>query len=214
MRAPLLLAALTLAAPQTQAQQPPLHITPRDWSAHVTLGYLDGSDRGVGWYQSESAELTQRLSIRGTHVELAVRGRSEIRGAFLSPGGPSGERVHESEIDETWTGDVRREGDVRWLHFTHTTSTRPARECDETFRCAPDPTLRDTIRCTATRDAGHHGNDRLIPSYLRMPLLLGRGRTLQVRATGSDSGTAHVEGSEPRGSERSRGSTGASRRPR
>jgi hypothetical protein len=92
----------------------------------------------------------------------------------------------------TWSGTARREGAAWLLHFTHTTSTRPARDCDESFRCEPDADVRGALRCTPTRTFGHHGNDRLIPTYFRVPLLLARGRALPVAAYGSDSGHASV----------------------
>lgn len=175
----------------------PLAIGPRDYGARVSLDYLDGSDRGVGWYQSARIEATQRLAIRGERVELAVNGRYVSQGAFLSPGRPERSRHHEEDFAHTWSGTARREGSAWLLHFTHTTSTRPARDCDESFRCVPDADVRGALRCTPTRAFGHHGNDRLVPTYFRVPLLLARGRALRVSAAGSDSGHASVTVREP-----------------
>lgn len=170
----------------------PLAIGPRDYGAHVTLDYLDGSDRGVGWFATVRLEATQRLAIRGQRAELVVNGRSERQGAFLSPGGPERSQRHEEDFAHTWTGTARREGSAWLLHFTHTTSTRPARDCDESFRCEPDADVRGALRCTPTRTLGHHGNDRLVPTYFRVPLLLAHGRALAVAAHGSDSGHVSV----------------------
>jgi hypothetical protein len=171
--------------------QPPA-IGPRDYGARLSLDYLDGSDRGVGWFATVRLEATQRLTIRGERAELVVHGRYESRGAFLSPGGPERSRHHEEDFTHTWSGTARREGSAWLLHVTHTTSTRPARDCDESFRCEPDADVRGALRCTPTRTFGHHGNDRLIPTYFRVPLLLARGRALSVAAHGSDSGHVSV----------------------
>jgi hypothetical protein len=170
----------------------PLAIGPRDYGAQVSLDYVDGSDRGVGWYSTVRVEATQRLTIRGERAELVVTGRFESRGAFLSPGGPERSRRHEEDFTHTWSGTARREGSEWRLRFTHTTSTRPARDCDESLRCVPDADVRGALRCTSDRTFGHHGNDAWIPTYLRVPLLLARGRAIHVDATGSDSGHARV----------------------
>lgn len=174
------------------AQSPTLAIGPRDYGAHVFLDYLDGSDRGVGWHQGARVEVMQRLSLRDGRAELVVRGHTESRGAFLGPNGPHGARTHEADFEHVWSGTARREGRAWLLHFTHTTSTQPARDCDESFRCEPDPEIRGALRCQANRTFGHHGNDRLIPTYLRVPLLLLRGRAIVVDASGSSSGSARV----------------------
>lgn len=174
------------------AMAQPLTIGPRDYGAQVTLDYLDGSDRGVGWFATVRLEATQRLTIRGQRAELVVNGRYVSQGAFLAPGGPERSQRHEEDFTHTWSGTARREGSAWLLHFTHTTSTRPARDCDESFRCVPDADVRGALRCTPTRAFGHHGNDRSIPTYFRVPLVLARGRALGVSATGSDSGHASV----------------------
>jgi len=171
------------------AQPSPLAVGPHDYGARVTLHYLDHSDRGTGWHESVRVEATQRLTIRGEHVELTVSGRSESRGAFLAPGGPERSRQFEADFTDAWTGTARRDGDAWLLRFTHTTSTQPARDCDESFRCTPDAEVGDALRCTSTRTFGHHGGDRWIPTYFRFQLRLARGRALSVEATGSsDSG--------------------------
>lgn len=189
-------AALTcisvVAVAQQGAHQAALVIGRRDHGARVSLDYVDGSDRGVGYFQTVRVVADQRLSRRGARVELVVKGHLEARGAFLSPSGAASPRHHEEDFEHVWTGDARAEGRTLWLHFTHTTSTLPARDCDETFRCEPDDVVREGLRCVSARTFGHHGDDARIPTYLRVPLLLARGRALVVDASGSDGGDARV----------------------
>jgi hypothetical protein len=179
-------AALTWVAMTAVAQPGALVIGRRDHGARVSLDYIDGSDRGVGYFQTVRVTADQRLSRRGSHVELVVKGHLASRGAFLSPSGPASPRHHDEDFEHVWTGDAQTRGSTLFLHFTHTTSTRPAQACEETFRCDPDETVRDALRCVSTRTFAHHGSDGHIPAYFRVPLLLARGRALVVDASGSD----------------------------
>lgn len=188
-----LVPALLLAASVAGAQPlpPPGRNT---FAARVTLDLLDGSDRGVGFFQTVRVTADELLVRRGPRVELVVRGRSARQGAFLGPRGPYGERAHTDDFVHRWTGEARDEGGALLLRFVHTTATAPPSACDLTLRCAPDATVADALRCAPLRPIGHHGDDRWVPSYLRVPLLLGRGRWLVVDAYGHDGepGTARA----------------------
>jgi hypothetical protein len=131
---------------------------------------------------------------RGPRVELVVRGRSARQGAFLGPRGPYGARRTPTSLSIAGRVEARDEGGALLLRFVHTTATAPPSACDLTLRCAPDATVADALRCAPLRPIGHHGDDRWVPSYLRVPLLLGRGRWLVVDAYGHDSepGTARA----------------------
>ncbi len=189
----LLAPALLLLASAALAQ-PTERLGPNTYAARVSVDLLDGSDRGVGYFQTIQTTADERLDRRGTQVELVVRGRIERRGAFLGPQGPHGARTYAADFEHRWTGEARDEDGALHLHFRHTTATTPPRPCDLTLRCVPDPDVADALRCTSIRSLGHHGDDRLIPSYLHVPLLLGRGRWLVVDAYGRDGepGTARA----------------------
>lgn len=190
-----LVLALVLVTSVAHAQ--PQARLPRDaYAARVALDMLDGSDRGVGYFQTVRVTADELLEQRGHSVSLTVRGRSARQGAFLGPRGPYGAQAHTEDFAHRWTGEGRSEGGALLLRFVHTTATAtaPASACDLTLRCVADATVADALRCTPLRAIGHHGADRWIPSYLRVPLLLGRGRWLVVDAYGHDGepGTARA----------------------
>lgn len=186
---PVLVLAASVAA--AQPLPPPGRNT---FAARVTLNLLDGSDRGVGFFQTVHVTAEEQLVLRGPHAELVVRGRSARQGAFLGPRGPYGERAYTDDFAHRWTGEARDEGGALLLRFVHTTATAPPSACDLTLRCVRDATVADALRCVPLRPIGHHGADRWVPSYLRVPLLLGHGRWLIVDAYGHDGepGTARA----------------------
>lgn len=139
---------------------------------------------GVSWTENTTSNLRISLTVKADgRASLLVRGHRTIESSFRTADGSGDPERSSHEVDDRWSGRLRRGDPARLEIRERDEDEAPA----QVYRCARDDIGGSEIprvRCTPTiPNAGEPWEDPL-PAYLRLPLVLGRGQPVHTWISG------------------------------